>query len=291
MAIHSWLLLFLSTTTPTAPLRRRHVPNHSPDSNWSFDDNGTYTISLRATRVSNTNGIYVEATTLGQFNVGIFPTPNNQGVGFINGLYQSILDRTSDPTGFAYWSALYNTGASKTDIFNGIWDSLEHRTEQVMGYYVEFLNRAADPAGLAFWVAQFAQGASEADVIAGFINSSEYRIINGGTASSVIAAIYKDLLGRDASESEIESWIPTYDSKGAGAVAMGVTVSPEYQMDLVNNDFIFFLNRKGSQGELDVYAEMINTTGPLSEQTIASDFAVSSAFYVRTETVLPPPLP
>ena len=259
-----------------------------PGGEWDINDSGDYVINILADQVKNTDGVAVHADTIGGFRVSITNALNNLGVGYVNGLYQSILGRTGDTAGLTYWNGKLDGGAAKDTLFIGFWVSREHRTLQVQGYYRDFLHREADAVGLSFWVAKFAQGASELDVIQGFMGSMEYRNINGGTATSVITGIYNDLLGRAPSASEIQIWVSAFNSSGSAAVAKGVVQSAEYQMDLVSNDYTVFLNRPLiAQSEIDANLAVIKSKGPISEQDLALKFAVSSEFINLTLETVP----
>lgn len=283
----SQLATFVSVSTSGAT----SVATYSitpPGGIWSFDSSGTYNIQVQVNQVSDTNNVFVYPGTIGTFRVSITNELNNLGVGYVNGLYQSILGRTGDTAGLEYWNNLLNGGAAKDTLFTGFWVSVEHRTLQVTSYYEQYLDRAPDQAGLSFWVAKFAQGATESDVITAFMNTNEYKNLHGGTPSGVIGAIYNDLLGRDASASEIQIWTNTFLKDGSGAVAKNVINSVEYQLDLAKADYITFLNRPLiAQSEIDSFTYTATSKGPFGEQQIAQSFAVSSEFINLTLETLP----
>lgn len=283
----SQLATFVSVSTSGA----KSVATYSitpPGGVWSLNSSGTYNISVKVNQVSDTGDVFVRPGTIGNFRVSITNELNNLGVGYVNGLYQSILGRTGDAAGLKYWNDLLNGGAAKDTLFTGFWVSVEHRTLQVRSYYEQYLNREADQAGLSFWVAKFAQGATESDVITAFMNSNEYKNIHGGTPAGVIGAIYNNLLGRDATASEIQIWTNTFLKDGSGAVAKNVINSVEYQLDLAKEDYIAFLNRPlVSQSEIDAFTYTATSKGPFGEQQIAQSFATSSEFINLTLETLP----
>lgn len=283
----SQLATFVSVSTSGAT----SVATYSitpPGGVWSLNSSGTYNISVQVNQVSDTGDVFVRPGTIGNFRVSITNELNNLGVGYVNGLYQSILGRTGDAAGLKYWNDLLNGGAAKDTLFTGFWVSVEHRTLQVRSYYQQYLNREADQVGLSFWVAKFAQGATESDVITAFMNSNEYKNIHGGTPAGVIGAIYNNLLGRDATASEIQIWTNTFLKDGSGAVAKNVINSVEYQLDLAKEDYIAFLNRPlVAQSEIDAFTYTATSKGPFGEQQIAQSFATSSEFINLTLETLP----
>jgi len=282
----SQLATFVSFTTSGASRIATYTIT-PPGGIWSFNSNGTYNIAVQPNQVADTNGVFVHMGTIGNFVVSVGNEFNNVGVGYVEGLYQSILGRVGDTAGLKYWNDLLNSGAAKDTIFTGFWVSVEHRTLQVRSYYEQYLGREADSASLKFYVAKFAQGAKEADVISAIMNSNEYKNINGGTANGVIGAIYNDLLGRTPSAAEIQIWANAFAVSGSGAVARGVMNSVEYQLDLAKQDYIDFLNRPlTSQSEIDSFTYTARKSGPYGEQQIAQSFAVSSEFINLTLTTI-----
>lgn len=64
-----------------------------------------------------------------------------------------------------------------------------------------------------------------------------------GRGAAFIEALYQDVLGRVASNAEVQYWLTALDAQGQNAVATRVARSPEAYTDLVNALYLKFLNR------------------------------------------------
>ena len=102
-----------------------------------------------------------------------------------------------DAGGLSNWTTLLDVGMSQSAIVAAMWNSTEHRTQEVTGYYQHFLGRAPDLAGLAVWVANMQHGVTEEQVMASFLASPEYLKLHLPSAGFV-TALYQNVLGRDA---------------------------------------------------------------------------------------------
>lgn len=80
---------------------------------------------------------------------------------------------------------------------------------QVQALYVGYLGRAADQDGLDFWTNAIAAGTSTIESVAlGFVDSAEYTALYAGkTSEELAAAIYKNVLGRDADADGLAFWV------------------------------------------------------------------------------------
>lgn len=96
-------------------------------------------------------------------------------------LYQALLGRTPDPTGFSDWSGMLADGATYAEIIPGFVNSAEFQsrygaldnTAFVTLLYQNVLNRQPDPAGLQHWLNLLSNGFSRTDVAGGFVESAE----------------------------------------------------------------------------------------------------------------------
>ena len=165
--------------------------------------------------VSASNGNY--------FNYAI---TNHVGeVGFIGGLYQSVLGRSASGGDLQFWSTVHANGASNQQIAMFILNSPEHRASIIQGFYQTYLHRGLDPAGLNYWLSVMAMGATDEQVLGAIVGSNEYYITNGGTSDSFIRAMYRDVLHRTTppSQPEIDYWIATLAASTRGAAQAAPT--------------------------------------------------------------------
>ena len=180
-------------------------------------------------------------------------------VGFLGGVYQSVLGRPASGADLQFWSTLHANGVSNQHIAMLILNSPEHRATVVQGYYQTYLHRSVDAAGLNFWLSVMAAGASDEQVLGAVVGSNEYFVVNGGTSDSFIRAIYRDVLHRTTppSQPEIDYWIATLAASTRGAaqaradVVVGFADSDEYRGQLVNGWYQAFLGRSASAAEIN----------------------------------------
>lgn len=93
--------------------------------------------------------------------------------GFVDALYEGVLDRPFDAPGRAFWVDRLDRGARRASVANGFVRSLEHRRVAVEDTYDRVLGRPADGAGRDHWVGRLRAGMSILDVDRGVLASSE----------------------------------------------------------------------------------------------------------------------
>ncbi len=131
---------------------------------------------------------------------------------YIDAVYESVLGRTADDAGLAYWQSQLSQGVSRDTLARTLWDSTEHRSAEIDQYYHTFLNRAADAAGKAFWLQTFSDPstfdtlATEKLIIEGFLTSAEYSQQLHSSDTDFITALYQDLDLRAPDSAGLSSW-------------------------------------------------------------------------------------
>lgn len=166
---------------------------------------------------------------------------------FVSGVYGSILNRVPDTAGQAYWTAQLEGGTPRDDIAKAIWQSPEHRGQQVDQYYQTFLLRPSDTNGKRYWLNLFLNGATERDIQRGFVTSGEYQsshVLN----ISYISGLYANILGRNADESGLAFWQQAF-LRGATReeVANGFLTSTEAYRHGVEAYYVDLLGRQADE--------------------------------------------
>jgi Ca2+-binding RTX toxin-like protein len=219
--------------------------------------------------VSASNGNY--------FNYAI---TNHVGeVGFIGGLYQSVLGRSASGGDLQFWSTVHANGASNQQIAMFILNSPEHRASVIQGFYQTYLHRGIDPSGLNFWLSVMAAGATDEQVLGAIVGSNEYYITNGGTSDSFVRAMYRDVLHRTTppSQPEIDYWIATLAASTRGAtqaradVVVGFATSDEFRASEINGWYQAYLGRPASAAEINnwlLFFHLGNTTEAVQAQIL-----------------------
>jgi thermitase len=141
---------------------------------------------------------------------------NNNGgtaIGFVTGLYETLLDRAPDPDGLDQWVAIYNSGdATRYQIALTIASSLEAKLIEVAGWYqqelgrTDTINELESDSGVIGWATLLANGAGDNTVLAQIMASPEYLANHGGTSDSEVQGFYEDLTDRAADPSGETYW-------------------------------------------------------------------------------------
>jgi FG-GAP repeat/Cadherin-like domain/Putative Ig domain len=234
--------------------------------------------------------------------------PNADLDAYISGLYHSILDRDPEAgaTSLPFWENVYNlvqTGAQANPlnlpvpagtaayqyVADGIWQSQEHRWDEVQTYYQDFLGRTLDLTNAhnlaegQYWVNQFLDaGATEEDVIRGFLTSPEY-LYDHRADASLANALNTNLPSGLATAEDLQTWnadLSGLDAQRASlanqtfatpedytaqlsaanldeldnetaqtGVLFDMLASNEYQQAALNSFYQAFLRRAGTQAE------------------------------------------
>src|SRR5205807_1092242 len=84
------------------------------------------------------------------FNSALDPNLVAQAA-FVDGLYRHVLGRPADAAGLISWVKALQNGASRAQVVEVVWNSVEHRGLEVGRLYATFLHRNADAGGRAAW--------------------------------------------------------------------------------------------------------------------------------------------
>jgi Domain of unknown function (DUF4214) len=166
--------------------------------------------------------------------------------------------------------------------------TLTHSTEYYAGIvtaaYQRFLGRAPDTAGLATWVAQMQGGLTDEHVEADFLGSTEYIQAHGGPGAGWVRGLYHDLLGRDPSQAEVDSWVQTL-AHGVSTtdVAYGFAASTERERQRVRADYLQYLGRSASSAEVDGWVAALEN-GLLTHEDVVARFVGSLEFFQKHQS-------
>lgn len=106
--------------------------------------------------------------------------------GFIDRLYNVVLQRESDPSGREHWINQLAGGSTGADIARGFFFSQEFLGRQLTNeeyleiLYNTFFDRGSDPSGREYWLNRMRGGLPRSEVYAGFVNSTEWRTLCQG---------------------------------------------------------------------------------------------------------------
>ena len=218
----------------------------------------------------------------------LYDAPNpDANTAYIKGAYGALFDRVPAPSEVAGWQVDLAGGLSRQAMAQGFFSSAEQLSKLVVRYYAIFLDRTPSDAEVQNWVQNMQNGMSEADIVAGFISSAEYLARAGGTDDGLIRAIYRDVLSRDASDSEVASWEQRL-AQGLSVQDMAAEVyvlhrepDPAGRVVAMYSSFAREADPAGLQGWITKLQQRNTTWG-----AVAADFLGSEEFYERgQETV------
>jgi hypothetical protein len=194
------------------------------------------------------------------------PSPVIQN--YVLSVYDDLFDRAPDPTGLATWSGALASGTPRVAVANAITSSREFRTGLIAGAYDAYLGRDPDGPGLENWLRNMSAGMTIEQLDSGFIASDEYWAGAGGTSAGWVRALYADVLGRDAGDSEVAFWLGQLN-RGATRtqVAMGFLLSTEYLSTVVDGYYWWLLGRGLDPSGLGTWVSAIQH-GARDEQII-----------------------
>jgi hypothetical protein len=200
--------------------------------------------------------------------------------GFVNGLYQNLLNRTPGTPEITFWVQMMLGGVSAQQVATDIWQSPEHRQVEVTQYYASFLGRAPDAAGEAMWVNDFLGGASEVDVALGFLTSAEYQAAHS-TDLAYVDALYAQVLGRQADAAGEASWLQALQNGASrGAVALAFLTSAEADSLVVIDYYNQFLNRNPSPAEVQGWVNRL-VSNQATLESVGEAFLASAEYFAR----------
>ena len=153
---------------------------------------------------------------------------------FVTLLYQNVLGRAPDPTGFATWTGALNSGTqSRAQVALGFSESREfvakteaaalafshagHQakwSDDVYRLYHATLNRDPDATGLLGWTGRLADGMTPADAAHGLVASAEFQSRYGAASDAqFVTLLYQNVLDRAPDPAGFAVW--------TGALAQG----------------------------------------------------------------------
>ncbi len=180
---------------------------------------------------------------------------NTEDRDYITSLYRALLGREPDNGGFNNWMKILDNGFSRRYVLRGFFESAEFKnlcnrlnitkgsvdnrinsvidmfpkiTDFVNNLYVSFLGRKADDSGRLDFVSILAEGDTAFYVVELFIKSGEFKKL-GLSDTEIARALYKGILQRNPSSSEVSSKARRIDEMGLDYVVGTFINSAEFK--------------------------------------------------------------
>ena len=200
-----------------------------------------------------------QGTSLSAVTEAILNSPEGQALfnatsnaGFVEQLYQTVLDRAGDAAGAQFWTSLLDSGSSRATVADGFVFSTEHFAQlqpafeqaifvpdpgnsDVARLYYGLLDRAPDTSGLQGWYAQAHAGTSFSPIAQGILASPEYAALHPTplTDAQYVETLYEGALGRSVDPGGAQFWSNALAAGQTRAdVAVAISDSPEANQHL-----------------------------------------------------------
>ena len=205
---------------------------------------------------------------------------------FIQALYASALGRAALQADVDYWSGIFGQRGQGA-VARSIEFSPEARTHLVQGWYVTFLGRAAAPPAseVQWWVNLLLKGNTEEQVLSSILATAEFyyraqTLVSSGTPDErFVGALYRLLLNRTPSQSEVTGWVRLLPSLGRQGAAIAFLKSTEYRGIVVRAYYSALLHRSQppSQSEANFWV-----LSALDLGNIRASFESSQEYYFNS---------
>lgn len=237
--------------------------------------------------------------------------------------YQSILDRTPDASGQAFWeSEAIRVAGLRSSVNEALYamamsfyNSAEYLalnrnpTDYVRDLYETFFRRSADSVGLSYWSGQIGAGMPREVVLVSFMFSPEFatfaRAAIGATPAraevDTVMDFYRGLLGRLPDSGGFNYWVGRFRAaqcEGASAIYAQVEAissafasSAEYigrsrsNSQFVGDLYNAFLRRGADLGGVLFWIGQIDS-GARSRETLRRNFIDSAEFNARVNAMI-----
>ena len=201
---------------------------------------------------------------------------------YIKAVYQSVLGHAPDPTGLAYWQQQMAAGASRATVAQGVWNSAEHRGDEVEQFYQAFLRRASDAAGKTFWIDAFNSWGTEQIEVAGFLTSREYMTLHSGN-TNFVDALYHDVALRQADTAGESYWVGQLAAcKTPVQVAFAFVYGKEASTAVIDAFYSDFLHRAADTASLQTWLNDLEQQTMTAEQVGVQ--VLATAEYLKNAT-------
>jgi hypothetical protein len=245
---------------------------------------GTYPIT--AIYLGDDNFTYSASMALMQTVVP--PAPPSQNQAFVTQLYQDLLGRAPDPSGLQYWGgALDASLLNRTQVIQGIENSLEYRVIEVNSAYQQILGRQADAVGLNNYVPFLQNGGTVEQLKASlggsqeFFNDAQAQDTTSGLTTTnqiVVDFLFQKVLKRTADPGGVVAFTNALASgTPAPSVALAIISSPEAQSDLVQSYYRQFLKRPADSTGLNGFTQAL--LSGVRDETIIASLVASTEYF------------
>jgi hypothetical protein len=185
--------------------------------------------------------------------------------------YKVVLGRTPGSAELSGWLSWLQTTGTEDQLAAVINNSAEAHQHVWAGWiqdaFQTYLGRSAGPADIASWTGAFQIGWSRDTFVATVLSSVEYQNRVGASNTQFVTALYRDVLGRTASTTDVNAWAGLLQGGTSRAAVIAAFVgSFEYQWrkDMLWGASLYqnWLGRPASATELSAVAGSLTNGTP-----------------------------
>jgi CARDB/Domain of unknown function (DUF4214) len=166
-------------------------------------------------------------------------------------------------------------------VASALTHSAEYYSGIVAAAYHTYLGRPPDAEGLSVWVRHMQGGLTDEHLEANFIGSSEYIQNHGGTGDAWVSGMYRDLLGRSPSQSEVDGWVHALNAgRSTIDIAYGFAASAEREGQRVTADYVGYLGRRPGDAEAAGWVSSFENGSKTNEDVVAG-FVGSDEYFAN----------
>ena len=171
--------------------------------------------------------------------------PGASAQAFVKAAYVDILGRPADARGLASAVARLAGGATHRSVAHTLTSSSEYRTHVVTGLFHDYLDRAPTALELSTDVDLIRSGHRTGLQIA-LLASPAYFAAAGSDDAKFVAAVYRDVLGREVDSAGSARWVAALHAGTSRlAVARALVTSGEARSHVVRDLYLSYLHRTG----------------------------------------------
>jgi len=170
-------------------------------------------------------------------------TPNYNAPAIVRGFYRDLLHRSPSAQEMsAQLSQLQ--GESREQLALALLNTTEYRGILLQSFAQHYLKKPLSRANLAKYLGYLKQGLTDEQIQYQIIISPQYASRLRGV-SAFISAVYRDILGRSASSSEMSQWTKKLkrNSSQRRALVLSLLGSSEHRTEMANAWFQSYLHR------------------------------------------------
>jgi hypothetical protein len=225
-----------------------------------------------------------QTTMIEQFMTSSEYHNNAADVLWLRRLYLDVLGRDGDPHNeLSSWLALLHSGESHASVASQILSSNEPYTNLISHLYQELLGRAPDASGQGFMLNDLQTNGMSARLVADIIGSSEYFGLHGNNNTQWVQSIYQNLLGRPATDAEVQSILGSLSSgTSLATAATQFTTSAAYQQNFIRGIYNFYLRRSPTTVEKDAGVAMMQANS--TDAQVVAQILSSNEYYTAAES-------